>query len=76
MTIEDFEKEVKELFIRKGWDNKLINWFIIEITSIFKSKYITVQRNFDGFEFHGYGSSYEIAFADCLYKLESNFRKP
>lgn len=69
MSIEEFEKVVRLLFIQKKWNNKLLNWFIVETTSLWKSKYVTVIRCMNKKVFSGIGSNYEEAFGDCLNKI-------
>ncbi len=67
MTIEQFELEVRNIFIEKGWNTNDANWFHVGIVSSYKSKRVMVSSAQNGDVLAtGVGENYPETFEQCI----------
>ncbi|WP_345969613.1 hypothetical protein WCX72_09820 [Sulfurimonas sp. HSL1-6] len=80
-TIEQFEREVKRLWVRFGYANEERSWFSVSINSIYKHKVISVNpMNLDcpkmsPSKAQGVGETFVQALTNCLIAIEKEFER-
>lgn len=69
MTIEEFERGVREAYVNTGRGSALDNWFSISYYSHYKSKLVSVTELRTGIETSGNGEKFQECFESVLNRL-------